>query len=822
MGKYPFKRIEKKWQRIWQKNFFSIWHAKDFSKNKKIYILDMFPYPSGEGLHVGHVEGYTATDILSRFYRMNGYNVLHPMGFDSFGLPAENFALKMKKNPMDFVPKNIGRFRKQMQSLGLSYDWQRELTTTDPNYYKWTQFIFLKMFEKGLVYEKLAPINFCPSCKTGLADEEVVGGKCERCGSVTEVKNLKQWHIRITAYAERLLEDLNDLDWPENVKEMQKNWIGRSEGYEVLFAVDGFEEKIAVFTTRLDTIFGATFLVLSPANELVLKITNADYLVHVEKYVQEQQKKEKLGIYEKEISGVFTGSYALNPLTEERIPIWVSNYVLAGYGTGAIMAVPAHDERDFNFAKKFDLKIVRVIIPKIGENNFFEEVFIDDGILINSDEFSGLSSEEAREKIGEKLISLGLARKTVNYRLRDWVFSRQRYWGEPIPLIKCPRCGVVPLREKDLPLVLPRVKFYQPSGTGESPLKNITKWLKTKCPKCKGEAERETQTMPQWAGSCWYYIGYLLKSKKLKKWDKKLINYWLPVNIYVGGVEHAVLHLLYARFWHKFLYDLKMVSTKEPFLRLVNQGLILGPDNQKMSKSRGNVINPDDVIKEYGADTLRLFEMFMGPLEENKPWSTESIKGIFRFLNRVWLMAKQLKTNKRNLKSRSINKELIKDIKTKLNELIYETSEGIKNMKFNIVIAKMMIFENYLRNVLTKNPKLNLNEEFLTFIKLLFPFAPHLSQEIYRFLGEKSLLDYEKWPEYDEKLLRTKVYNYVVQVNGKKRGIIVSDKDNLSEDEVKKLVIDLPLYKNYLKGKKIIKIIFVRGKIINFVLAKDE
>ncbi|MCS7200616.1 MAG: leucine--tRNA ligase [Patescibacteria group bacterium] len=816
MRKYPFKKIEKKWQEIWQKNNFSLWQAKDLAKQKKIYILDMFPYPSGDGLHVGHVEGYTATDILSRFYRMNGYNVLHPMGFDAFGLPAENFAIKKKKNPIDFVPKNIERFRKQLKSLGLSYDWQRELSTTDPSYYKWTQYIFLKMYERGLVYEKSAPINFCPSCQTGLADEEVIGGKCERCGTATEIRNLKQWHIRITAYAERLLEDLDELDWPENVKEMQRNWIGKSVGYEVLFMVDGFEERIAIFTTRLDTIYGVTFIVLSPANELALKISHPNYLLNVERYVQEERKKEKAGIYDKEISGVFTGSYAINPLNQKKIPIWVSNYVLATYGTGAIMGVPAHDERDFNFAKKFDLEVIRVVVPTEGVQNF-EEIFIEDGVVINSDEFSGLSSEEAREKIGEKLSSLGLARKVVNYRLRDWIFSRQRYWGEPIPLIRCPRCGIVPLKEKDLPLVLPRVKYYKPSGTGESPLKNISKWVKTRCPKCKGEAERETQTMPQWAGSCWYYIGYLLKSKKLRNWDKRLLQYWLPVDVYVGGVEHAVLHLLYARFWHKFLYDIKMVPTKEPFVKLVNQGLILGPDGQKMSKSRGNVINPDDVIKEYGADTLRIYEMFMGPLEDSKPWSIESIKGVFRFLNRVWALAGQVKKNKIR---KNKDQEILAEVRVKLNELIYETTEGIKNLKFNVVIAKMMSFENFLRNFLSKNSNLNIVDEFLIFIRLLFPFAPHISQEIFSLLGGKSLLDLEKWPEYDKELLVRKTFNYVVQVNGKKRGVIVSEKENLTENEVKELVSEQTFYKKYIKGKKVVKIVFVRGKVINFVIGE--
>ncbi|GIW67229.1 MAG: leucine--tRNA ligase [Candidatus Parcubacteria bacterium] len=813
--KYNFRKIEKKWQNVWQKKKFLMWRTIDFVKKPKIYILDMFPYISGEGLHVGHVEGYTATDILSRFYRMNGYNVLHPMGYDAFGLPTENFAIKIKKNPLSFVPKHIDRFRKQLRSIGFSYDWSREIATIDPEYYKWTQLMFLKMYEKGLVYEKEAPINFCPSCKTGLADEEAIGGRCERCGSQTEIKYLKQWHIKITLYAERLLNDLETLDWPENIKEMQRNWIGKSEGYEVLFSLENSNEKIAVFTTRLDTIYGATFVVLSPHHPLALKITQPDYLLNVENYIYEEIKKERFGIYEKEITGVFTGSYVINPLNNKKIPIWISSYVLAGYGTGAIMGVPAHDERDFNFAKKFDLEIIQVVKPE--KRIKIELPYVEEGILISSGEYSGFKSDEAREKIGQDLIDRGLAKKTVYYKLRDWIFSRQRYWGEPIPLIRCPQCGVVPLKEKDLPVTLPKVKSYEPTGTGESPLKNIKIWIKTRCPQCKGPAERETQTMPQWAGSCWYYLAYILKNQKSKGkyeivWDKNKLKYWLPVDFYVGGAEHAVLHLLYARFWHKFLYDIGWVHNKEPFQKLFNQGLILGPDGQKMSKSKGNVINPDEVVKEYGADTLRMYEMFLGPLEAEKPWSVEGIKGVFRFLNRVWSLAQKLKKEKPD-KSKKSDEE----IKYALNSLIYETTEGIKKMRFNVVISKMMVFEDLLRAKIEKENIYD-REAFLTFIKLLFPFAPHLSQEIWSLFGKKNLLDFEPWPKYDPKLLEKKQFSIVVQINGKKRGILISDKETLTEKEIKEKVKALPLYEKYLKNKKISKIIFVKGKIINFVV----
>jgi leucyl-tRNA synthetase len=792
---YPFKKIEKKWQKIWAKNNFKIWHTKDF-KGKKIYILDMFPYPSGEGLHVGHVEGYTGTDILSRYYRMNGYNVLHPMGWDAFGLPAENYAIKMKKNPMNFVPKNIKRYKKQMIMLGLSYDWQREINTTDPDYYKWTQWMFLKMYEKGLVYEKAAPINFCPSCKTGLANEEVVQGKCERCGSLTEIRYLNQWHIRITAYADRLLEDLDELDWPENVKEMQRNWIGKSEGYEVDFRIIDQEYKITVFTTRLDTIFGVTFLVLAPEHPLCLKIAKEEYYFSVKNYIEDVLKKpERERKIEEEISG--------HPFTGEKIPIWISDYVLYSYGTGAIMGVPAHDSRDYEFAKKFNLKIIPVIGPeknKEPDNLPFE----DYGYLINSFDFNGLDSKTAILKIGEELENKNIGKKAVYYKLRDWVFSRQRYWGEPIPLVRCPKCGIVPLKEKDLPLKLPKVKSYEPTGTGESPLKNIQKWVKTKCPKCKGPAERETHTMPQWAGSCWYYLRYIDPKNKKEFANYKKLKYWLPVDIYVGGVEHAVLHLLYARFWHKFLYDLGLVPTKEPFKKLVNQGLILGPDHEKMSKSRGNVINPDEIVEKYGADTLRMYEMFMGPFEEVKPWDTQGIIGIHRFLNRIWELTKKIKKEK-------IKKEKDQEILRELNRLIKKVSEDIENFKFNTAISAMMEFINFI-----SNKKVSI-ETWETFVKLLFPFAPHISQEIWSLLGNKSLLDYEKWPKYDSKYIEEKTRKIIVQIDGKKRDEIEILEDQIDIEKLKEIVLNRPKVKKFLENKKINKIILAQNKILNIV-----
>jgi len=706
---------------------------------------------------------------------------------------------------MTFVPKNNKKeYKKQMIMLGLSYDWQREINTTDPDYYKWTQWMFLKMYEKGLVYEKSAPINFCPSCKTGLANEEVIQGKCERCGSKTEIKYLNQWHIKITAYADRLLEDLEELDWPENVKEMQKNWIGKSEGYEVDFKIIDQEYKLTIFTTRLDTIFGVTFLVLAPEHPLCLKIAKEDYYFSVKDYIEEVLKKpERERKMEEEITGVFTGSYAIHPFTGEKIPIWISDYVLYSYGTGAIMGVPAHDSRDYKFAKKFNLKIIPVIQPdknKEPDNLPFEEF----GYLINSFDYNGLDSQSAILKIGEELERKNIGKKAVYYKLRDWIFSRQRYWGEPIPLIRCPKCGIVPLKEKDLPLKLPKIKSYEPTGTGESPLKNIQKWVKTKCPKCNGPAERETHTMPQWAGSCWYYLRYIDPKNKKEFADYKKLKYWLPVDIYVGGVEHAVLHLLYARFWHKFLYDLGLVPTKEPFKKLVNQGLILGPDHEKMSKSRGNVIVPDEVVKKYGADTLRIYEMFMGPFEEVKPWDTQGIIGVHRFLNRIWELSKKIKRKK-------IKKEKDKEILREINKLIKKVSEDIENFKFNTAVSAMMEFVNFI-----SNREISI-ETWMKFIKLLFPFAPHISQEIWSLFGNKKLLDYEKWPEYDQKYIEEKIRKIIVQINGKKRDEIEIEESQIDIEKLKEIVLNRQRIKKFLEDKKISKIILAQNKILNIV-----
>lgn len=811
MKNYNPQKIEKKWREIWQSKSFQrkYWQAKDFSPKKKIYILEMFPYVSGEGLHLGHVENFTAGDILSRYYRMKGYNVLHPMGWDAFGLPTENFAIKIKKNPMSFVPKYIERFKKQMWSLGFSYDWSREINTTDPQYYKWTQWIFLKLYEHGLAYRKEAPVNFCPSCKTSLANEEAVGGKCERCGKEVEIRFLPQWHLKITAYADRLLEDLEELDWPEKIKALQRNWIGKSEGYEVDFPVEGSSEKVTIFTTRLDTIFGATFMVLAPEHPLALKLAKPDYYINVENYINRAKHKifrERKA--QEEITGVFTGSYALNPLTKERLPIWISDYVLIDYGTGAIMAVPAHDARDYKFAKNFNLPIIEVIKPKEGEPVLpFEE----EGILINSKEFSGLESKRAIEIIGERLEKIGVARKKINYKLRDWVFARQRYWGEPIPIVYCEKDGIVPLKEKDLPLTLPKVKYYEPTGTGESPLAKISWWVNTKCPKCRGPAKRETDTMPQWAGSNWYFLRYIDPKNKTSFADKRKLKYWLPVDLYIGGAEHAVLHLLYARFIHKFLYDLGLVPTKEPFQKLFNQGLILAPDGQKMSKSKGNVINPDDEIKKYGADSLRMYEMFLGPLEADKPWIEGGVIGIKRFLQRVYNLAQLIKK-----KESSLPKKAPSEIEK--NALIFQTEadQMIQDFRFNVLIARMMDYEKELRKWFEER-KLTLSI-FLNFVKILFLFAPHVSQEIYSWFKPGKFLDQEKWIETDPNILTQKKISFIVQINGKTRAVLELDSANLTKEQIIEIVNKEKKLEKYLKNKKPKKIIFIENKLINFVL----
>ena len=803
---YQPNKIEPKWQKIWAKNNYKFWHTKDKPNKKHIYILDMFPYPSGEGLHVGHIEGYTASDILSRYYRMKGFQVLHPMGWDAFGLPAENYAIKTKKSPKEVVAKNIKYFRKQLQEMGFSYDWQREVNTTDPNYYKWTQWIFLQLYKKGLAYEEEVPVNWCPSCKTVLADEEVVDGKCDRCGNIVKRKKLRQWVLKITAMADRLLEDLDLLEWPARVKTMQKNWIGRSEGVEVDFKVSGLNESVKVFTTRVDTIFGVTYLVIAPEHPLTKKILQENYQEDAIKYIEKALQKSDFERQStvKEKTGVFTGSYAINPANRERIPIWISDYVLINYGTGAIMGVPAHDERDLDFAQKFHLSVKEVISPE--------------GNVINSGPFDGTPYKKAQEKIA---FYVG-GKKVVRYKLRDWIFSRQRYWGEPIPIIKCEKCGLVPLKESQLPLKLPEIKKYEPTGKNESPLADISSWVNVKCPKCKGPAKREVNTMPQWAGSCWYYLRYLDPKNKKKLIDSKKEKAWMPVNIYIGGVEHAVLHLLYARFWHKVLYDLGVVSTLEPFSRLINQGIILGEDGEKMSKSRGNVISPDTVVKKYGADSLRMYEMFMGPLPFAKPWNTQGVIGIYRFLSRVWSLisdddnkSKEKDTIKMTIEAKRQLKENLKELERARHKTIKKVTEDIEHLRFNTAISALMEYLNQLYQV----PFEEINKRHKeTLVLLLFPFVPHLAEELWQTaLKHRKLAEQEKWPVFKSELTEEKSFTLVVQINSKVRDKIKAKK-GINETEAKRLAKTSPHIKKYLSKQKIKKVIFVKDRIINFVI----
>ena len=803
---YQPNKIEPKWQKIWAKNNYKFWHTKDKPNKKHIYILDMFPYPSGEGLHVGHIEGYTASDILSRYYRMKGFQVLHPMGWDAFGLPAENYAIKTKKSPKEVVAKNIKYFRKQLQEMGFSYDWQREVNTTDPNYYKWTQWIFLQLYKKGLAYEEEVPVNWCPSCKTVLADEEVVDGKCDRCGNIVKRKKLRQWVLKITAMADRLLEDLDLLEWPARVKTMQKNWIGRSEGVEVDFKMSGLNESVKVFTTRVDTIFGVTYLVIAPEHPLAKKILQENYQEDAIKYIEKALQKSDFERQStvKEKTGVFTGSYAINPANRERIPIWISDYVLINYGTGAIMGVPAHDERDLDFAQKFHLSVKEVISPE--------------GNVINSGPFDGTPYKKAQEKIA---FYVG-GKKVVRYKLRDWIFSRQRYWGEPIPIIKCEKCGLVPLKESQLPLKLPEIKKYEPTGKNESPLADISSWVNVKCPKCKGPAKREVNTMPQWAGSCWYYLRYLDPKNKKKLIDPKKEKAWMPVNIYIGGVEHAVLHLLYARFWHKVLYDLGAVSTLEPFSRLINQGIILGEDGEKMSKSRGNVISPDTVVKKYGADSLRMYEMFMGPLPFAKPWNTQGVIGIYRFLSRVWSLisdddnkSKEKDTIKMTIEAKRQLKENLKELERARHKTIKKVTEDIEHLRFNTAISALMEYLNQLYQV----PFEEINQKHKeTLVLLLFPFAPHLAEELWQTaLKHRKLAEQEKWPVFKSELIEEKSFTLVVQINSKVRDKIKAKK-GINETEAKRLAKTSPHIKKYLSKQKIKKVIFVKDRIINFVI----
>ena len=804
MSEYNHKTIEKKWQDLWDKDrTYKCAEDPKFPKEKRFYCLDMFPYPSGAGLHVGHPEGYTASDILCRYKRMKGFNVLHPMGWDAFGLPAENYAIKTGVHPRAATEKNIETFKRQIKSIGFSYDWDREINTTDPGYFKWTQWIFLKLFEKGLAYEATVPINWCPSCKTGLANEEVTDGACGRCGTAVTKKDLRQWMLKITAYADRLLDGLEKLDWPEAIKLQQKNWIGKSIGAEVDFKIDGFKESLRVFTTRPDTLFGATYMVIAPEHPLVLEITTEDQAAEVQEYIEKARQKSDIERehLSKSKTGAFTGAYAVNPVNDKKIPIWISDYVLITYGTGAIMSVPAHDERDFEFAKKFDLPITQVV-SKDGKPHELNEAYIEEGIAINSGQYSGLKTEEFKEKITKDLEKKGLGKKTVNYKLRDWVFSRQRYWGEPIPVVHCPKCGVVSIPESELPLKLPEVKKYEPTGTGESPLANIKEWVNTKCPKCKGPAKRETNTMPQWAGSNWYFLRYLDPKNGKAMADKEKIEYWMPVDHYIGGAEHAVLHLLYSRFWYKFLYDIGVVSSDEPFQKLTNQGLILAEDGQKMSKSLGNVINPDVVIGEHGADAFRMYEMFMGPLEMVKPWSMQGIMGIRRFLDKAW----------RLFDKKIDNKPLPKNIEVLLHKTIKKVGEDINNLRLNTAISAMMILINEV------GPLESISKKFArNFLLILAPFAPHMTEELWKNLGEKPSIHRQEWPKYAPELIKEEEMTIVVQVNGKLRDNIVVAPD-ASEEEIKKMAASSTKVKAFIEGKKIVKVIYVPRKLVNIVV----
>jgi len=810
---YDPQRIERKWQRIWEKR--GIFKAKDFSKKSKFYILDMYPYPSAEGLHVGHPRGYVASDIIANYKRMKGYNVLHPMGWDAFGLPAENYALRTGIHPEISTKKNIKKMREQIKSIGLSYDWTREINTTDYNYYKWTQWLFLLFYKRGLAHEAVLPINWCPSCKTGLANEEVVEGRCERCGTEVTKRKLRQWVLKITAYAERLLEDLDKLDWPEKIKEMQKNWIGRSEGTIVRFQVAGSRFWVEVFTTRIDTLFGATYLVLAPEHPLISNLKSQVLnLKEVEKYIESSQKKsERERISEiREKTGIeLKGIKAINPANNEKIPIFVADYVLPHYSTGAIMAVPAHDKRDFEFAKKYNLPVKTVICPNWPKPICPIEIYEGEGRLVDSGKFTGMSSQETRQKITEWLSEKKLAKRTVNYKLRDWIFSRQRYWGEPIPIVHCRKCGTVPLREKDLPLKLPKIKKYQPTGTGESPLAIVKDWVETRCPKCGGPAKRETNTMPQWAGSCWYFLKYVDSENKRRIFEKKKVKYWLPVDLYIGGSEHAVLHLLYSRFWIKVLYDEGLIEFDEPFLKLRNQGLILAPDGQKMSKSKGNVISPDEIIKEYGADTLRLYEMFMGPFEQSVSWDIKGIVGMRRFLERVWKLRERIE------RQATSDKKQQQELEKLIHKTIKKVTEDIENLKFNTAISQLMI----LVNGMEKQDNLQLTT-YKLLLKLLAPFSPHICEEIWHQLVSNkkqtvTSIFKEKWPEYEPQLIKEKRITLIVQVNGKVRDKIEVEAD-ISEEKAKEIALSREKIEKWIEGKEIKKIIFIQGKLMNIVI----
>ena len=802
---YNHKSIEQKWQKYWDEN--EIFKTDDFLDKPKYYILDMYPYPSGSGLHVGHPLGYIATDILARYKRHQGYNVLHPMGWDAFGLPAEQYAIKTGTHPSVTTKENINNFKRQIKMLGFSYDWTREINTTDPGYVKWTQWIFIQLYNKGLAYEAEVPVNWCPELKAVLANEEVIDGKSDIGGHPVLRVPMRQWMLRITKYAESLLSGLDDVDWPHSIKELQRNWIGRSEGTKVLFELPSISKHLEVFTTRHDTLFGATYIVIAPEHPLVEDLLIEDQRTLVKQYIEETSKKSDLDRTElnKEKNGVFLGSYAINPANGKEIPIWISDYVIMGYGTGAIMAVPGEDERDWEFATKYDLPIIRTVEPS---KDFSGGAYTGDGPAINSEFLNGLYIDEAKEKMASWLEDNKKGERTVQYKLRDWLFSRQRYWGEPIPIIHKDGKPQV-LKESDLPLELPDIEKYEPSGTGESPLSNIKNWVEVKDDSDNIIALRETNTMPQWAGSCWYYLRYLDPSNDEKAWDSEKEKYWMPVDLYIGGAEHAVLHLLYSRFWHHVLFDLGLVSTKEPFKKLFNQGMILGQDGSKMSKSRGNVINPDETVETYGSDSMRIYEMFMGPLDKAKPWSTTGLQGCSRFIKKLWSI---LVDDEGVLSSNVTDKKDGKETLRALNMMIKKISDNLDQMQFNTCVSEFMIFTNHIQ----KLDSINI-DTIRSFIIIMNPFMPHLAQELWELIGETNELTYQAWPDYDKDLAISDEIVIPIQINGKRRSEILISANESESEVISKAKSDDKIA-SYLKNTTIIKEIYIKGKILNIVI----
>lgn len=803
MAQYNHSAIEKKWKKRWEEHPINV----DDGKKPKYYCLDMFPYPSGSGLHVGHWRGYVISDVWSRYQVLKGHYVIHPMGWDAFGLPAENYAIKMGVHPAKSTAENVANIKRQINEIAAIYDWDREVNTTDPKFYKWTQWIFVQMFKKGLAYEKEFPINWCPSCKTGLANEEVVDGKCERCGTPVTKKNLRQWMLRITKYADRLLNDLDKLDWPEKVKKMQSDWIGKSYGAEVNFKVDGSDDNIVVYTTRPDTLYGATFMVLSPEHELAKKLATDDQREAVEKYIFDSSMKSNVDrMQSKEKTGVFTGSYAINPLNGAKTPIWLSDYVLADYGTGAIMCVPAHDDRDFDFAKKFGLPIVQVIAKDGKEIENMTEAYTDAvGTMINSGDWNGMESAKLKLEAPQMIEEKGYGKKTTNYKLRDWVFSRQRYWGEPIPIVHCPCCGNVAVPEDQLPLELPKVESYQPTGTGESPLAAIDEWVNTTCPVCGGPAKRETNTMPQWAGSSWYFLRYVDPHNDKELVSKEMADKYLPVDMYIGGVEHAVLHLLYSRFYTKFLHDIGVVDFDEPFTKLFNQGMINGSDGQKMSKSKGNVVSPDDLVRDYGCDALRMYELFVGPPELDADWDDRGIEGVSRFLNKFYKLV---------MDNKDKNVEADRELLRVRANLISDIEQRFNSFSLNTVIAGFMEYNNKL-NELSKKSGVD-KETLKAFVILLAPFAPHIGEELWEALGESGSVFHAEWPTFDESHKEVDTIEVPVQINGKTKLVIELDANVSKEDAIeagKKALIEAGKLEGIIR-----KEIYVPKKIINIVV----